>query len=127
MTNLAATLIFDGDCGFCTRCVIWGTSKLSAFPNPKAFQTIDPASQGLTDKDVRESVWLISGTTVLSGARAVAWILKQQKNLGWRALGSFIDCYPVRPLAKFGYRLVAKNRHRLPGASTSCKIVSTNE
>ena len=127
MATTAATLIFDGDCGFCTRCVVWGTSKLSAFPNPKAFQNIDPASYGLTDKDVREAVWLISGSTILSGARAVAWIIKQQSGIGWRVLGQFIDWCPIRPFAKVGYRLVAKNRHRLPGASTSCKLVSADD
>lgn len=124
MNGPATTLIFDGDCGFCTRCVTWGLRKLTAFPNPLPFQAIDPASYGLSNKDVRKSVWLIAGNTVLSGARAVAWILKGQKNVFWRLLGRFIDWCPIRPIAALGYRLVAINRHRLPGASTECKMVS---
>jgi len=124
MNGPATTLIFDGDCGFCTRCVLWGTTNLSAFPNPIAFQALDPSTYGLTDKDVRKAVWLISGSTVLSGARAVAWILQQQKSKIWRLLGKFIDWCPVRPFAALTYRLVAINRHRLPGASTECKMVT---
>jgi predicted DCC family thiol-disulfide oxidoreductase YuxK len=124
MNGQATTLIFDGDCGFCTRCVLWGTANLSAFPNPVAFQRIEPSRFGLTENDVRKSVWLISGNTVLSGARAVAWILKGQKSIGWRLLGQFIDWCPIRPFSQLGYRLVAVNRHRLPGASTECKMVN---
>lgn len=124
MNGPATTLIFDGDCGFCTRCVTWGMKNMSAFPNPVAFQIIDPTSYGLTEADVRKAVWLISGNTVRSGARAVAWILQGQKHSGWRLLGRFIDWCPVRPLAALGYRLVAINRHRLPGASSECKMVS---
>jgi predicted DCC family thiol-disulfide oxidoreductase YuxK len=124
MTGIATTLIFDGDCGFCTRCVLWGTANLSAFPNPVAFQALNPGDFGLSQAEVRKAVWLISGSTVLSGARAVAWILKGQKAIGWRLLGGFIDWRPIRPFSQLGYRLVAINRHRLPGASTECKMVN---
>lgn len=124
MNGPATTLIFDGDCGFCTLCVTWGLKNLSAFPNPLAFQKLDPADYGLSQADVRKAVWLISGSTVLSGARAVAWILKGQKNYSWRLVGRFIDWCPIRPFAALGYRLVALNRHRLPGASTECKMVN---
>jgi predicted DCC family thiol-disulfide oxidoreductase YuxK len=124
MTDPATTLIFDGDCGFCTRCVVWGTANLSAFPNPVAFQKLEPSDYGLTENDVRKAVWLISEQTVLSGARAVAWILKGQKSLGWRLIGRFIDWCPIRPFSALAYRLVALNRHHLPGASTECKMVT---
>jgi predicted DCC family thiol-disulfide oxidoreductase YuxK len=124
MTHPATTLIFDGDCAFCTKSVTWGLKNLSAFPNPLPFQDLDPKTYGLTDNDVRKAVWLISGSTVLSGARAVAWILKGQKNTFWRWLGKLIDLRPVRPIAALGYRLVANNRHRLPGATAECKVVT---
>jgi predicted DCC family thiol-disulfide oxidoreductase YuxK len=124
MNGPATTLIFDGDCGFCTRCVVWGTANLSAFPNPLAFQTLKPSDYGLSDKDVRQAVWLISGATSLSGARAVAWILKGQKSLLWRSIGKVIDWRPIRPISSLAYRLVAINRHRLPGATTECKMVN---
>ncbi len=124
MSGPATTLIFDGDCGFCTACVTWGVRNLSAFPNPLPFQSLDPADYGLSVADVRKAVWLISGSTVLSGARAVAWILKGQRNLIWRLFGRFIDWCPIRPFAALAYRIVALNRHRLPGASTQCKMVN---
>jgi predicted DCC family thiol-disulfide oxidoreductase YuxK len=124
MSGPATTLIFDGDCAFCDRCVTWGLKNLSAFPNPLPFHKLDPSTYGLTQNDVRKAVWLVSGSTVLSGARAVAWILKGQKSFAWRWLGRFIDWCPIRPFAAAAYRLVAINRHRLPGASTECKMVS---
>lgn len=124
MNGPATTLIYDGDCGFCTLCVTWGLKNLVDFPNPLPFQKLNPVDYGLSQNDVRKAVWLISGSTVLSGARAVAWILKGQRRLIWRLLGRFIDWCPIRPLAALGYRLVAVNRHRLPGATTECKMVS---
>ncbi len=124
MNGPATTLIYDGDCAFCTRCVVWGAANLSAFPNPVAFQSLQPENYGLTDADVRKAVWVISGATVLSGARAVAWILKGQKSVGWRWFGNFIDWCPIRPISSLVYRIVARNRHRMPGASTECKMVN---
>mgnify|MGYP000558926918 CR=1 FL=1 len=124
MTGPATTLIFDGDCAFCSRCVVWGIANLSNFPNPLPFQKLSPGDFGLSDKDVRKAVWLISGNTVLSGARAVAWILKQQKSRGWQLLGTFIDWCPIRPFSALAYRFVAVNRHRMPGATTECKMVT---
>jgi predicted DCC family thiol-disulfide oxidoreductase YuxK len=124
MNTPATTLIYDGDCAFCSRCVDWGLRSLSAFPNLRAFQNIQPEDFGLSQADVRKAVWLISENTKLSGARAVAWILKQQSKLLWRIIGHLIDWYPVRPIAALGYRLVANNRHRLPGATSSCKMVT---
>jgi len=123
MSAETTTLIYDGDCGFCTRCVVWGLGYLAAFPSPVAFQSITPDHFGLTSNDVRKAVWLISGEKVLSGARAVAWILQMQTKVTWRLIGGFIDWLPIRPLAALGYRLVAINRHRLPGATTNCKVV----
>lgn len=124
MSTPATTLIFDGDCGFCARCVAWGVQNLTDFPSPLPFQGLNPIDYGLSVSDVRKAVWVISGSQIQSGARAVAWILKQQKSLVWRLLGRFIDWCPIRPFAALGYRLVAINRHRLPGATTSCKMVT---
>lgn len=124
MSTQKSLLIFDGDCAFCTKCVLWGTSNLAEFPSAKAFQTINPVDYGLSDADVRKSVWAITDSQVLSGARAVAWILKIQPNSTWRALGNFIDFCPIRPLAALIYRVVAMNRHRMPGATDNCRVVN---
>ena len=124
MSESQALLIYDGDCAFCTRCVTWGVRNLSAFPNPLPFQKVDPATFGLSALDVRKAVWVIAPNQILSGARAVAWILKGQAKFRWRLIGRFIDWCPVRPFASLGYRLVAINRHRFPGATTECKMVN---
>lgn len=124
MSMTQTTLIFDGDCAFCTRCAVWGASNLSEFPTAKAFQNISPASYGLNDADVRKSVWIIDGRVVLSGARAVAWILKAQPKFFWRIVGRFIDWCPIRPISAAAYRLVAINRHRMPGGTANCKVAN---
>lgn len=55
------TLIFDGQCGFCTRCVSWverldqrGHVKAIAFQCPGV-----PERYGLTSADCSEAVWAI--------------------------------------------------------------------
>ena len=128
-------LIYDGDCTFCQRCVDWGVRVLPAFPQALAYASIQPEAFGLTIQDVQTSVWLVdngaplnqrqAGKAQWSGHHAVAQILLQQPTksqfgLFWRAFGYLLIL--GGPVSAFGYRLVAKNRHRLPGATPACEL-----
>ena len=118
--NTDALLIYDGDCAFCKQSLKWALDKLPAFCRYVAFQKVDFNEFGLQLSDVRSQVWLIAGEKRLGGHRAVSWLFRQQKSLGWRTLGALIDWFS--PISALVYRWVAKNRHRLPGGTKECTI-----
>lgn len=120
MSSNSPTLVFDGDCAFCTACVRWGQRNLKQWPTTVAYQFIDVSEHGLTQEQVRTSIWLLPAK--LPANRAVAAILKQQRNLFWKLLGVLIDLPILRLLSAAAYRLVARNRHRLPGATEACEL-----
>ena len=128
-------LIYDGDCAFCQRCLEWGQRHLPSFPQALSYASIQPADFGLELQDVQESIWLVApeasiqmrqqGRAQWSGHLAAARILTQQPlklrfGFGWRMFGYLIIV--GGPISALAYRLVAKNRHRLPGATEACEL-----
>ena len=128
-------LIYDGDCAFCQRALDWGQRTLPAFPQAFSYASIQPERFGLTLEDVQQSIWLIdpsadlatrqAGKAQLPGHRAAAAILVQQPlksrfGFGWRMFGYLVIL--GGPVSALAYRLVAKNRHRLPGATEACEL-----
>jgi predicted DCC family thiol-disulfide oxidoreductase YuxK len=94
-----------------------------------AYQSINPASYGLSLKDVASQVWLVapSGESLkpVGGYLAVAHILLEQPEFYWKWLGFVMKTRPFSFLADLVYKWVAKNRHRLPGGSRACKLEDT--
>lgn len=118
-----ALLIYDGDCAFCTKCVVWGKKHLKNFPAHVAYQLINPNDYALTQSQVAASIWLVvSNSPALPANLAVAAILKDQPNPLWRALGWAMNLIGARQIARWLYFLVAKNRHRMPGSSQACEL-----
>ena len=119
-------LIYDGDCKFCQLSLEFGIKHLRAFPQYVAFQKIDPKDFGLTASQVRTQIWLAQKTPttaeVLGGHLAAGAILKLQPSLWLRALGWLTSTPPTSWVADFLYKLIAANRHRLPGGSRECRI-----
>jgi predicted DCC family thiol-disulfide oxidoreductase YuxK len=116
-------LVYDGDCGFCQRCVEFGREHLPVMPRVSRWQDLDLAEQGLTLDQVTQSVQLLGPDGLrASGARAVALLLAVQPLRGWRALGWFMLVPPVSWAAEAVYRVVARNRHRLPGSTGTCAV-----
>jgi predicted DCC family thiol-disulfide oxidoreductase YuxK len=121
------TLVFDGDCGFCTTSVRWLEHALPAPPPVSPFQWADLAALGLTAEEAASMVWLISsdddGTVhQYGGYLAVSALLRHQPAVGWRFLGVLLDTLPFSLIADLGYRLVARYRHLLPGGTPACKV-----
>lgn len=124
--NPAPMLIFDADCAFCRASVVWGQRHLDWFPESIGFQFLQPADFALTEQQVRKSIWMVgqngAKTIRLPAGRAACFILKQQTNPGWRALGFFADLPVLRLATKAAYYLVAANRQRLPGGTAECEL-----
>ncbi len=119
----AGTLIFDGDCGFCTATARWVERRLSDDYQVVASQQDDLAALGLTDDDVARSAWWIDPDgTRFDEHRCIAKCLRAMR-APWPALGRLLTLGPISPLAGWTYRLVAGNRYRLPrfGRPRACK------
>jgi predicted DCC family thiol-disulfide oxidoreductase YuxK len=121
-----AVLIYDGDCQFCQLSLEFGIKILPDFPKYVAFQRITPAEFGLTESQVRSQIWLAEKLPCefipLGGHLAAGAILKMQAGLAFRTLGWLISTRPTSWIAAFGYKLVAANRHRLPGGTRQCQL-----
>jgi predicted DCC family thiol-disulfide oxidoreductase YuxK len=113
-------LVFDGDCAFCTTC-----ARLLGRIGPQAeivaWQLTDLAALGLTDEQAAAAVqWVEPGGTVRSGHEAIAAALTTAGGI-WRPIGRLIGLPGISWLAARIYRLVAANRHRLPGGTPACE------
>jgi predicted DCC family thiol-disulfide oxidoreductase YuxK len=109
-------IVYDADCGFCTRSAFWVDA------DPVAWQSLDLAAVGATEEQADSFAgWLVGGRVVALGAPAIAAALRDRG--GWTApVGRLIDLPGVRRPAAVVYRLVARHRHRLPGGTAACRI-----
>lgn len=115
-------LVFDGDCGFCTRSADVARRILPADCAVVPWQRVDLAAVGTTAERARQEVLWVPGTgDVVGGARAVAAALRAAGS-GWALLGRLMQLPPVGLLADAVYRVVAANRMRLPGGTAACAL-----
>ncbi|MFL6056994.1 MAG: thiol-disulfide oxidoreductase DCC family protein [Actinoallomurus sp.] len=124
------TLVYDGDCGICTKAarLIGDTAtserrrlQVPADADLVAFQHADLAALGTTaERAEYELLWIQDGR-VYGGAQAVARLLIDAGGF-WRPLGLLTRVPPFRWIAHGLYRLIADNRHRLPGGTPACAL-----
>lgn len=119
---MGATLVYDGDCAFCTKCVAELPRLGMADIAVTAWQHADLPALGLTAEQCERAVqWVAPDGRVDSGARAVARLLVASGGW-WALLGRVMRVPPASWLAALVYRLVADNRHRLPGGTAACAL-----
>lgn len=115
-------LLYDGDCGFCTRCAElldrWVHTSATLLP----WQLADHDALGTTRRRAeREVLWVGTDGRIEGGASAVARVLLTGGR-GWRVLGGLLSLPLVRWIGAALYRLVAHYRHRLPGGTPACAL-----
>ena len=116
------TLVFDGDCAFCTSAVGVARRVLPADVTVVAWQFADLPALGVpAGRAQQEVLWVDADGTVSGGAAAVACLLRAA-GPPWSVLGVLLSLAPLRWAAPPVYRLVAANRHRLPGGTPACRI-----
>ena len=118
-------VIFDGDCAFCSSCARFLSRRVTEGVAVQPWQESDLAALGLTAAQCAEALQCVdvrAGTT-LGGHRAVAMALRGCR-LPWSLIGRVIGSRPLSPFGAVVYRLVANNRHRLPGGTPACKVSS---
>ncbi len=113
-------LVFDGDCAFCTSCARL-LERIGPQADVVAWQAADLDELGLTAAQAAEAVrWVEADGTIRTGHEALAAALGSATGPAWRVFGRALVLPGVSPLAAAGYRLVARNRHRLPGGTPAC-------
>jgi predicted DCC family thiol-disulfide oxidoreductase YuxK len=115
-------LVYDGDCAFCTRSVLWIQRRIAPAVDFAPWQGLDLAGLGLTRGQVDKAVqWVGPGGERAAGARAFARVLGRAGR--WSRIGGrLLALPPASWIAAGGYRLVARNRHRMPGGTAACAV-----
>lgn len=117
-----APLIYDGDCGFCTPSAALVERRIPTTATVIAYQYADLAAVGVTAAQARENLqWVADDATVSSGHAAVGR-LRIDAGGPWSVPGRMVVTPPFSWLAAVGYRLLAANRHRLPGGTPACAL-----
>jgi predicted DCC family thiol-disulfide oxidoreductase YuxK len=119
-------LVFDGDCAFCTTSATWLAERLRRDDGANAsivpWQFTDLAALGTTPaRAQREVLWVDAAGAVYGGAEAFARWLRFRGGR-YALLGVVLGLPGVRQLARSAYRLIAANRHRMPGGSPACEL-----
>jgi predicted DCC family thiol-disulfide oxidoreductase YuxK len=118
--QLAGTLLFDGDCGFCTTSAGFA-ARIAPAVTVVPYQRADLDAFGIRAEDAAASVqWVAADGRVYAGAAAAARLLLAAGG-AWRWLGRVMLLPVARTIAEAVYRLVAANRHRLPGGTPACR------
>ena len=115
-------LIFDGDCGFCTTVSNYIIKDTRQPVVAEAWQLTDVTKYGLTYEQTAARVYLVMDGKTYAANHAVAKLLENKKNWFLFLVGKIIGVPPISYLAKPGYYLVAKYRHKLPGGTPACKL-----
>jgi predicted DCC family thiol-disulfide oxidoreductase YuxK len=114
-------LIFDADCGFCTRSV-GVLKKLPIDAETIGFQFADLEAYGTTEeRAAHEVLWVSRTGRIHGGAQAIATLLVEAGGL-YAAAGWLLRTPPLRWIAHAVYRAIANNRQRMPGGTAACAL-----
>jgi predicted DCC family thiol-disulfide oxidoreductase YuxK len=117
--------LYDGDCAFCTSCARFIERHIPTSAEVTPWQFADLGALGVSQDDAEASVqWIdprTDGPVSAAGPAAIARLLVDAGSY-WRTLGWLLDLRPVRGVAGPAYRLIARNRHRLPGGTAACQL-----
>lgn len=118
---MTTTLVYDGDCAFCTSSVRLARRLRLHADAVTPWQHADLASLGLTQQQCESSLQWVDGEQISSGHAAVAGLLLASA-LPWRPLGFLLRTPPFSWVAARAYRWVADHRTSLPGGTPACAL-----
>lgn len=115
-----SVLVFDGDCAFCTMCARWAVAHVHSAAQAIPYQHADLPKLGLTVEGCASALHYVDhGGQAHRGADAVGRYLQEAAGW-WRIVGSFMLLPGIHNLSQIVYRVIAENRHRLPGGTAAC-------
>lgn len=100
-------VIYDGKCELCKNSIFWIEKKLKI--KALDFHTADLSRIDLTFEQCSREVFVLADAKILSGAKAVAFLLRRRGN---KFLSLLITL--SGPLGRIGYQWVARNRSSAP-------------
>lgn len=117
--------LYDGGCGFCTWSAWFIERHIPTAAGVTPWQFADLQALGVSKAHAEASVQWIDlrrdPAVRASGPAAIARLLVDAGSY-WHPLGRLLDMRPIRWVAEPVYRLVARNRHRLPGGTAACQL-----
>lgn len=126
MISNTALLITDGECGFCQNSAELLARYFAGDWLNQPSQNVDYKKYGLTEQDVLDRVWFIQfdGDSIRKwgGAQAVAKLLLSQPKFWIKPIAVLAFVPVFRQMADLLYKIISKNRGKLPGASAACEI-----
>ena len=110
MADGRLTLVYDGECEFCTRLARWverhdRDERVAVRPN----QERGIESLGLTREEVARASWAVESDGRFEGAAGINRVFRELGG-GWRVLGSLYLVPPVGWLEDRYYARVARRR-----------------
>ena len=118
---MTATLVYYGDCAFCTSSVRWATRLRMRADVVVAWQHTDLAPLRLTQQQCEDAVQLVTPARTWSGHEAVAPLMLRSP-FYWKHVGALLLTPPVSWLARWVYRWVADHRDLMPGGTAACAL-----
>jgi predicted DCC family thiol-disulfide oxidoreductase YuxK len=115
-----AALLYDADCGFCTRSAGW-LRGLGLAASIEPLQRADLPARGVDAARAQREIPFVDDSSVSYGAEAIGRALATGRG-AWRLIGLLLSRPPVLWLASPVYAAVAANRHRLPGGTDTCRL-----
>ncbi len=116
------TLVYDGDCGFCTTAIRWVKRLRLRADAVTAWQHADLEALGLTAQECDLKLqWVADDGSISSGHEAVARLLLHSA-AGWRPVGALLLTPPLSWLAARAYDWVSAHRQLLPGGTPACAL-----
>jgi predicted DCC family thiol-disulfide oxidoreductase YuxK len=100
-------VIYDGKCEFCRNSIFWIEKKLEI--KALDFHATNLSKFNLTFEQCSHEVFVLADAKTLSGAKAVAFLLRRRGN---KSLSLLITL--SGPLGRIGYQWVARNRSSAP-------------
>jgi predicted DCC family thiol-disulfide oxidoreductase YuxK len=120
-TRERPVLLYDGDCAFCTNCA-HVLERIGPDADVVPWQLSDLGELGVTEAQAVDAVqWVEADGTVRSGHEAIAAVLKRAGWI-WRLAGSVLILPGISWIVAKAYRLIARNRYRLPGGTPACAV-----
>jgi predicted DCC family thiol-disulfide oxidoreductase YuxK len=117
--------LYDGDCAFCSSCARFIERHIPTSAEVTPWQFADLEALGVSQDDAEAAVqWIdprAERPVSAAGPAAIARLLVDAGSY-WRTLGRLLERRPVRWIAGLAYRLIARNRHRLPGGTAACRL-----